>query len=288
MPLVTTWHGAHSAQSAIKQRYNSVMARGDVVIANSSWTADLIRKNYPDAAPRIATIPRGIDLRRFAPEDVDPERVRRLRKAWQVAPEERVILVPARLARRKGHLVVVEAARRLARKGMTGLTFVLAGDGHSSVRRDIERAAASAGLGKQIRCTGYCDDMPAAYLAAAVVIVPSVEPERFGRVAVEAQAMGAPVVVTDLGAARETVLAPPETPAGARTGWRVKAGDAGALADAIAEVLPLGAAARGALAARARAHVAAKFSVERMGAATLELYDRLLLHHAAAARDRPG
>ena len=283
VPLVTTWHGAHSGQSAIKQRYNSVMARGDVVIANSLWTADLIRKTYPDATPRIATIPRGIDLRRFAPGDVDPERVRRLRKAWNVSPEERIVLVPARLARRKGHLVVVEAARRLAQKGFGGLVFVMAGDAgaHMTVRRDIERAAASAGLAGQILCTGFCDDMPAAYLAAAVVVVSSVEPESFGRVAVEAQAMGAPVLVTDLGAARETVLAPPEATPAARTGWRVKPGDAAALADAVAEVLPLGAAAREALAERASTHVSAKFSVDRMGAATLELYDRLLLHHAA-------
>lgn len=282
IPLVTTWHGAHSGQSAIKQRYNSVMARGDVVIANSAWTADLIRTTYPDAAPRIATIPRGIDLRRFAAEEVEPDRVRRLREAWKVAPDERVILVPARLARRKGHLLVVEAARRLAQKGVSDLVYVMAGDAgsHSAVRRDIDRAATAAGLANRIRCTGFCDDMPAAYLAAAVVVVPSVEPESFGRVSVEAHAMGAPVVVTDLGASRETVLAPAETPAAARTGWRVKPGDAGALADAIADILPLGAAARGALAARARAHVA-KFSVERMGAATLELYDRLLLHHAA-------
>ena len=285
VPLVTTWHGAHRADNAIKQRYNSVMARGDVVIANSAWTADFIRRSYPAAAPRIATIPRGIDLRKFSAANVEPERVRRLRDLWQVGPDQRVVLVPARLARRKGHLLAVEAARRLAKTGHRDLVFVFAGDtdGHESTRREIERAAISGGLADRVRCTGYCDDMPAAYLAASVVVVPSVEPESFGRVAVEAQAMGAPVVITDLGAATETVLTPPQVPTSARTGWRVKAGDPAALAEGIAAAAPLRAAARDALAARARAHVASRFSVERMNAATLDIYGRLLTHHTAAS-----
>lgn len=285
VPLVTTWHGAHSAHSAIKQRYNSVMARGDVVIANSAWTADHIRALYPDAAPRIATIPRGIDLRSFAPDAIEPERVRRLRTAWQVAPDDRIVLVPARLARRKGHLLMVEAARRLAQSGVADLVYIFAGDpgGHDSTRREIERAATQAGLADRIRCVGICTDMPAAYLAAAVVVVPSVAPESFGRVAVEAQAMGVPLVAGDLGATRETVLAPPEVIETERTGWRVKPADAGALADGIAQVLPIRAAARDALARRARAHVAERFCAERMKASTLQIYERLLQHHAATA-----
>ncbi len=284
VPLVTTWHGAHRAGNAIKQRYNSVMARGDVVIANSAWTADMIRRDYPEAAPRIATIARGIDLRKFSASHIEPDRVRRLREQWQIGPDQRVVLVPARLARRKGHLLAVEAARRLSKQGHNDLVFVFAGDagGHESTRREIERAAVSGGLADRVRCTGYCDDMPAAYLAASVVVVPSVEPESFGRVAVEAQAMGAPVVVSDLGAATETVLTPPQVATAARTGWRVKAGDPAALAEGIAAAAPLRAAARDALAGRARAHVAAKFSVERMNGATLDVYARLLTHHDAA------
>lgn len=284
-PLVTTWHGAYGDRSAVKRRYNSVMARGDVVIANSQWTADVVRRLHPEAGPRIAAIPRGIDLRLFSPEAVEPERVRRLRAEWGVAPDDRVVLAPARLARRKGHLILVQAAKRLAGTGER-LVFVCAGDseGRGAVRAEIERAAKAAGLAGAVRCVGHCDDMPAAYLAAGAVVVPSVEPEAFGRVSAEAQAMGAPVVVTDLGAAAETVLSPPQTPAGARTGWRVKAGDPAALANGLAEALSLRAAARDALGARARAHVAGRFSLERMTGATLEIYARLIDHAGRAAR----
>ena len=118
--------------------------------------------------------------------------------------------------------------------------------------------------------------MPAAFLAASVVAVPSTEPEAFGRSAVEAQAMGAPVVVSDLGAVPETVLAPPQVPAAMRTGWRVPAGDVAALADALKAALTLGASARDAMAARARAHVEAHFSLEKMVGETLDLYGALL------------
>jgi glycosyltransferase involved in cell wall biosynthesis len=118
--------------------------------------------------------------------------------------------------------------------------------------------------------------MPAAFRAASVVAVPSVEPEAFGRSAVEAQALGTPVVVTDIGAVPETVLAPPEVEPFRRTGWRVPPNDPVALADALGELLALGASARDALAVRARAHVEAHFSLETMVADTIDVYEGFL------------
>jgi glycosyltransferase involved in cell wall biosynthesis len=109
-----------------------------------------------------------------------------------------------------------------------------------------------------------------------VVAVPSTEPEAFGRVAVEAQAMGTPVVVSDLGAVPETVLAPPQTSPQERTGWRVKAGDAGALADGLGEALALRPSASDNLAMRARRHVEAHFSLEHMVLETLDVYCALI------------
>ena len=113
-----------------------------------------------------------------------------------------------------------------------------------------------------------------------MVAVPSVEPEAFGRSAVEAQALGTPVVVSDLGAVPETVLAPPEVPAAQRTGWRVPPGDAPALAEALLEALNLGASARDAMTRRGRAHVEAHFSLDGMVGATLDIYAELLAGRA--------
>ena len=88
--------------------------------------------------------------------------------------------------------------------------------------------------------------------------------------------MGAPVVVTDIGAVPETVLAPPEAPEDARTGWRIPPGDPEALAQSVSRALSLGASQRDALALRARAHVEAHFSLPKMCAQTLEVYAALL------------
>ena len=133
-----------------------------------------------------------------------------------------------------------------------------------------------AGLRGVVRNAGYCEDMPAAYLAAAVIVAPATEPEAFGRIAVEAQAMGAPAIISDIGAAPEIILAPPQTPRQFATGWRTPPGDPAALADAIAEALTMKASARDELALRARRNVLERFSVEEMQRATLAVYERLL------------
>jgi glycosyltransferase involved in cell wall biosynthesis len=277
VPLVTTFHGIYCGRSPIKLNYNSVMARGTMVIANSAFTAEHIAKTYPQARERIAVIYRGVDFRRFSPAAVDPARVRRLRDAWKIAPHEQIVLLPGRMSERKGHRVLIEAAR-LVKARRDNLVVVFVGDSGrgGAYVRDLDRAIAKAGLGEIIRCAGYCDDMPAAYLAASVVAVPSTEAEAFGRAAVEAQAMGTPVVVSDVGALRETSLVPPQVPAARRTGWQVPPGNPAALAEALAEALALGAAARDGLAARARAFVQANFSLNRMCVETLSVYEQLL------------
>jgi glycosyltransferase involved in cell wall biosynthesis len=278
IPFVTTYHGSYSGRSKIKVFYNSVMTRSDRVIANSHYTADLIRERHPEAAQRITVIHRGSDLASFSPSTILPERIELLRKAWQVEPHQRIVLLAARLTPWKGQRIVIEAAKLLKDSGIEDVVFILAGDpqGRESYVRDLDRLIISHGLQESVRRTGHCSDMPAALLASTVVTVPSTEPEAFGRVAVEAQAMGIPVIVSDLGAVPETVLAPPQTPAHARTGWRVPAGDAAALAEALKAVLALGASARETLALRARAHVERHFSLDSMIKSTLELYTTLL------------
>ncbi|HEY8381434.1 MAG TPA: glycosyltransferase family 4 protein [Microvirga sp.] len=278
LPFVTTYHGSYAGRSSVKILYNSVMARGDGVIANSHYTGDLIRQAYPQAGGRIRVIHRGTDFAVFSPSAVAPERVEALRKAWGVAPGERVVLLAARLTSWKGQKVLVEAAARLRDAGLTDVGYVLAGDpqGRDSYVKELDALIASRNLKGIVRRVGHCTDMPAAFLAASVVTVPSTEPEAFGRSAVEAQAMGTPVVVSDLGAVPETVLSPPAVPPQERTGWRVKPGDAEALAEALGAALALGATARSSLGARARRHVERHFSLDRMVQGTLDVYAALL------------
>ena len=285
LPFVTTYHGSYSGRSSVKILYNSVMARGDAVIANSHYTAELIRSAYPQAGPRIRVIHRGTDFAAFTPSAVAPERVEALRRAWGVAPHERIVLLAARLTGWKGQKVLIEAAAKLKQSGLTDVAFVLAGDpqGRASYVRDLDAIIASHGLAGVVRRVGHCTDMPAAFLGASVVTVPSTEPEAFGRSAVEAQAMGTPVVVSDLGAVPETVLAPPQVPAHEGTGWRIPPGDADALAQAVGAALSLGASAREALAMRARIHVERNFSLDRMVSDTLDVYAALLEGPARAA-----
>ena len=278
VPFVTTYHGSYQGRSKVKILYNSVMARGDAVIANSYYTARLIAEKHPFARDRIAIIHRGTDLKLYSPGQVDHSRIERLRSAWGVAPHQRIILCAARLTPWKGQKVLIEAARLLREAGESDLAIVLAGDeqGRSGYVRELDSMAETLGVKDMVFRVGHCSDMPAAFMAAAVVAVPSTEPEAFGRTATEAQAMGTPVVVTDLGAVPETVLAPPDVPATARTGWRIKPGDAEALAEALGMALNLGATAHDAMALRARQHVEKHFSLESMVAATLRLYVALL------------
>ncbi len=278
VPFVTTFHGSYGGKSAVKLYYNSVMARGDLVIANSRYTGELVSRLYPWAESKLEVIPRGTDLRQFSPGAVHASRVQKLRAEWGVQPDERIVLLAARLTSWKGHRVLVEAARLLKSQGLTDTHFIFAGDPQGRARyvKELDGAIAGAHLEGVVKRVGHCADMPAALLAASVVVVPSTKPEAFGRSAVEAQALGTPVVVTELGAVPETVLSPPRVAAEARTGWCVPPGDAQALAEALGDALALGASGRDALTARARAHVTSQFSLERMQAATLDAYRRVM------------
>ena len=255
VPFVTTYHGAYGETNAAKRLYNSVMARGDVVIANSRYTADLIAQRYGTDRGRMEVIHRGIDPNVFAPDRIGPERVAALREKWGVTPGERVILQAARLTAWKGQSVLIDAAARLEAAGRLGnAVVVLAGDaqGRNTYAQALKAQVAGAGLEGRVRLVGHVEDIAAACLAAHVAVVASTQPEAFGRATIEAQAMGAPVIATAIGAPPETVLAEPAVPPDAITGWLVPPGDAGALAERLAQALALPAPEREALAGRAR------------------------------------
>jgi glycosyltransferase involved in cell wall biosynthesis len=288
-PFVTTYHGAYGSPAPFKNFYNSVMARGDRVIANSRYTAQLIVARHKVTPERIRVIYRGVDVAKFSPDVVVPNRLRRLRALWGVGESQPVVLQAARLTSWKGQSFVIDAARALQQNDRLGdAVFVMAGDaqGRDAYQRELEKLIARYGLADRIRLVGHCDDMPAAFALAQVTVIASISAETFGRTSIEAQAMGCPVIVTDIGAAPETIV----TDRKSFTGWVVPCRDNGSMAGSVAEALALSPEERAALAARARRHVAAKFTLGQMQRATLAVYDELLgsqLSPRFAAYDSP-
>jgi glycosyltransferase involved in cell wall biosynthesis len=276
-PLVTGFQGGYVSGGALNARYNSILARGDEIIADSAFAAGLIAKLYRVAPAKLHVIHRGVDCKFFAPNAIAPSRVQAIRREWRVAPDERVVFFTAEAGALSSHQTLIQAVRIVTGQGLPGTKFILSGNARSggALAKDIDRSIVKAGLQHLVRRADPCTDLPAALLTAAIVIAPSTRPEAFASLAVEAQAMGTPVIMVDVGVAPETVLAPPEIDASLRTGWRIPAANATALANVLIEILNLGATARDRLSLRARAHVQANFSIEQMCAQTLDVYAAL-------------
>ncbi len=290
IPFVTTYHGAYAETGAVKRLYNSVMARGDRVIANSAYTARLIQGRYSIDDRRIRIIHRGVDPARFDATAVTSERVAQLRAGWGLAGDRPVILQAARLTAWKGQRVLIEAIGRLKRRGGLGRAVVVfAGDdqGRSGYQRELKALAVAQGVEEDVCYAGHVDDIVGAFAAAHIAVVASTEPEAFGRAAAEAQAMGCPVIATDIGAPPETVLDAGQHGLAAATGWLIPPDDADALARCLETGLALSPSVREALGARARAHIAARFTLEAMKLATLDVYDELLGTRLSEALRQP-
>jgi glycosyltransferase involved in cell wall biosynthesis len=271
---VATYHGVYNAGNALKRRYNGIMARGDAVIANSQFTADHVLAEHRIDPKLMHVIPRGIDIAAFTPESVSPARVDAIRNAWQLKSGKPVIVLPNRLTRWKGQTVFVEALAQLPHRDFEA---VMVGDAQERDAFVEElRAAVRAGkLEDVVRIPGHCSDMPAALLAADIVVAPSIEPEAFGRAAVEAQAMQRPIVASKLGAQTETVL-------DGVTGFLVPPGDPTALANAIGQALALSPEQRAAMGRAARERVLRLYTVDAMCAATLAVYAQVLAQRSVA------
>jgi len=265
LPFVTTYHGSYNARSALKRLYNSVMARGDLVIANSEFIAARIHAEHGAGDGRIRVIPRGVDAAVFDPEEVDADRVSAVRARWGVAPDRPVILLPGRLTRWKGQAFMIEVLAKLEPPPV----LVCAGDaqGREDYRRELIARAEKAGL--TLVLPGHETDMAAACLAADLVVCPSLEPEAFGRTAAEAQAMGVPVIAADHGGAREAV-------AHGETGWLAPPGDIDAWRAAVAAALAAGREERGRMCEAARRRIAALYSKTALQESTLRVYRELL------------
>ena len=272
-PFVTTYHGAYGGKTKLKRLYNSVMARGDVVIANSRFTEAAIREAFAGwkvlEGRRIVTIPRGADLTRFGEDAVTP--ARRAAMQARLGGEGALrLLLPGRLTEWKGQRTAIEAARLLQTDPrVPALRVVLAGSaqGRDGYEEALRAMIETHGLEDTVHLAGHVEDMPAAYLWSDVTLSCSTRPEAFGRVAVEAMASGRPVIATALGGSLETV-------AEGETGLLVPPGDPQALADAVVRLADRDR--RAALGAAAARHARARFTTEAMTSATLSVYKDVL------------
>lgn len=267
-PFVTTFHGTYGHANPIKHYYNSVMTRGDVVIAISGFIAGHIRQVYGVPIAKISVIPRGIDLSKFSITTVSKERIVNQAIKWRLPDGIPIIMLPGRLTRWKGQMVLIEAIKQLKHRNFQCL-IVGSDQGREHYRQELDNQIIKCGLADVVHVIDNCDDMPAAYMLTDIVISASTEPEAFGRVAAEAQALGRLVIATDHGGARETVI-------DGKTGWLAPPGDAKALSELIENVLAQTLAERQKFSERAIEHIQERYSNDNMSNKTIRVYNNLL------------
>jgi len=272
VPVVTTYHGVYAARSGIKRWYNKVMTRGDVTIANSAYTREHVIAEHRVDPDTVVAIARGVDLRRFDPGVISAQAIEAMRAAWGMEPGETrpVLLLAGRLTRWKGQTLAIEALAGLKDEGLDAILVLLGDDqGRVGYAQELKALAEKLGLEDAVRFPGHETNMPVAYLAADLVLAPSIKPEAFGRTAVEPQVMGRPVLAAAHGAATETVI-------DGQTGWLVEPGSPEAWARAVGEAIAAGPELLADMGAGARIRASALYSLEAMAAKTLAVYSRLL------------
>jgi glycosyltransferase involved in cell wall biosynthesis len=266
--FMTTCHAPYNINGKAKKFYNSSISKGERVIAISAFVADYLRRNYKVDRRNIRVIHRGLAIEKFHPTAVTAERLITLSRHWRLPDGASIIMLPGRITRWKGHLVLIEAMTRLNRPDVF-CVLIGSDQGRTGYRQELEESIKEKGLEGQIRIVDHCNDMPAAYMLATVVVSASTDPEGFGRIPIEAQAMGRPIIATDHGGARETIVR-------GETGWLVPPNDSNLLATALKEALSLDPSQRALLATREMAHIAENFTKEKMAKETLNVYAELL------------
>ncbi|WP_193186580.1 glycosyltransferase family 4 protein [Nisaea sediminum] len=268
VPFVTTFHGRFPDTNPLKKVYNSVMVRGDRVIAISHFIASEIERRFGTGSDKLRIIPRGVNTDLFDPDGVSAERMIKLSREWRLPDGVPVVVLPGRVTRWKGHEVLIEALTRL---GDQPVHCIMVGsyEGKESYKAELEEKIAKAGLTASVMFTGAARDLPCVYKIADVVVSASIDPEPFGRVMIEAQAMGRPIVATDHGGARESVL-PGET------GFLVTPNDPDALAAGIRWALSLTSNERATLSEKAIAHAREHYTTRDMCLRTLSVYEEVL------------
>lgn len=265
---MTTCHAPYNINGKAKRFYNSAVAKGEIVIAISNHVEKYLTDNYDIDQKRIRLVHRGIPIDRFHPTTITPERMIDLAKQWRIPDGAYVILLPGRITRWKGHLILIEAMAKLQRDDVF-CVMIGSDQGRLEYRKELEDDISEKELGAKIRIVDQCTDMPAAYMLSNIVVSASTDPEGFGRVPVEAQAMGKAIIATDHGGAQETIVR-------GKTGWLIPPSDPEALAIAIDEALSISSTQHAILATRSMAHIAENFTKTIMTEKTLDVYAELL------------
>jgi glycosyltransferase involved in cell wall biosynthesis len=285
IPFVTTYHSEYSEKGRIKNFYNSVMARSDTVIAVSDYMAHLIRTRYRTPEDRIAIIHRAFDASVFDPSKLTAERLNAVRQLLDADGTKPVLILAGRITPRKAQHHLVSALGHLKQRGAPDVVCVLAGEIEKpAFKAELEAEAERLGVAHQLRFPGHVRDVAAAYAVSDLSLNIS-EQEGLPRVAIEAQAMGVPLIVSDTGPGREVALTEPDVPANEASGLRVPYADPEALANAISKMLNWSADERKAIGARGSTNVRRRFTLDQLTSKTLAVYDRVTASRAAGQAD---
>ena len=268
IPFVTTFHGTYSIQNNLKKKYNSIMIKSNRVIAISKFIKSHILSNYNIDKEKIVTIYRGINIEKFNYLRVSNERLISLLKKFNIPEDSYVVLLPGRITRWKGHTLLIEAISKLQRSDIICL-FVGDVQGRNKYYTELEKLIDKLQLKNNFRIISNQSDMAAIYKLADVVVSTSLEPEAFGRVVAEAQAMGRPTVAVNHGGGPEIII-------DGQTGWLFKPGDADDLSDKINSALNLNKEDRDKMAMGAIERTKLNFNNETMCAKTLQVYAELV------------
>lgn len=270
VPFITTFHGIHKTQNQLKKTYNSIMVRSPHVISISDYVTQHIQQTYVDYLEsyhtQIHTIPRGIDISRFDPKNVNPNDVALLRQTWQIKPGQKIILLPARLTRLKGHHVLIEALSKVVSRNWTAI-LVGAQAGDETYQQELGNKIRDSQLVDQVKIVSATQQMPAAYALADIVVFPSTQPEAFGRIVIESQAMETPVITSNIGAQATLVKE-------GQTGWLFENGNSFDLALKIGALLDLSNDNKDNYARLVRQNVIESYTEALMCQRTLEVYNQ--------------
>jgi len=273
--FVTTFHGTYNFKNSIKKFYNSVMVRSDLIIAGSNFIFSHINQNYPkylDLKKKFLVIFRGINVDYFELSTTLDSEENRLISDWEVDKNKKTILMPGRLTAWKGQETFIEALNLVNKElGYESFNAVILGSdqGRDIYTKKIKRLAEQYRLTSQLKFIEHCKNMPLAYKISDIVVSASVEPEAFGRVAVEAQSMEKPIIASDIGGSNETIT-------DNVTGFLFQSGNAEALSKKIIEVLQLDESRLKSIGIEGRKNIIKKFNVEKMCFSTYSEYKKLL------------